>query len=655
MEQLIDFRAPEVQAVLPLLLEDKSTKRNLVWATDPPEALRDVADDKSEITIPQLQRMGYEAILPRMMKQADTQQERTRKKGEVFSPAWVCNKMNNALDADWFGPDAPKSLFTEELPQSWQTTTEPVLFDKSHKWEKYVDSRRLEVTCGEAPFLASRYDAATGELIPVGNRIGILDRKLRVVNENTSTEADWVKWSIRAIQSTYGYEWQGDNLLLARTNILLTFIEYLQDRWRRSPTTKELKTVANVIAWNLWQMDGLSLSIPGGKPQPETEQLDLFSMLGSAEEQPPAVSCKVKDWRRNKTQDFETIQEGSTSMKFDYVIGNPPYQDERQGTSNTATPVYHQFMDASYEVADKVLLITPARYLFNTGYTPKKWNQERLDDEHFKIEHYYADATEAFKGVDIKGGVAISYRDADKRFEPIQVFTPFPTLNKIFHKVIDRKDFASLCDIVVTSFAYHFTKTLYEENPELKGRASKGHDFDLQSNVFETLPEVFFGDKPDSDDYIRILGRIDNQRCWKYIKRRYVTKVENLDTYKLFLSKANGAGQFGETLPDGILGRPGDGATITFLSIGSFETAGEVEMCAKYLKTKFARALLGVLKATQNGSKPVFRMIPIQDFTSHSDIDWSRSIAEIDQQLYRKYGLTADEINFIETHVKEMA
>ena len=350
MERLIDFRAPEVQTALPVLLQDKSTKRNIIWATDPPEALRDVADDKSEITMPQLQQMGYEAILPRMMKQADTQQERTRKKGEVFSPAWVCNKMNNALDANWFGPDAPKNLFTEELPQSWQTTPEPVPFDNSHKWEKYVDSRRLEVTCGEAPFLASRYDAATGEMIPVGKRIGILDRKLRIVNENTSTEADWLKWAIRAMQSTYGYEYQGDNLLLARTNLLMTFVEYLQARWERLPTTKELYTVANIIAWNVWQMDGLRLSVPGGKPQPETEQLDFFSMFGTAEEQTPAVSCKVKDWRSNKTQDFETIQEGSTSMKFDYVIGNPPYQDETLGDNKGyAPPVYNKFLDASYE------------------------------------------------------------------------------------------------------------------------------------------------------------------------------------------------------------------------------------------------------------------------------------------------------------------
>lgn len=342
-------------------------------------------------------------------------------------------------------------------------------------------------------------------------------------------------------------------------------------------------------------------------------------------------------------------------MKWDFAIGNPAYQDERQGTSNTATPVYHQFMDASYTIADKTMLITPARFLFNTGYTPKKWNQERLDDEHFKVMQYYADAAEVFQGVDIKGGVAISYRDSDKQFAPIQVFTPFSELNTIFHKVIVRNDFESLCDIIVTSFAYHFTPTLYEENPSLRGRASKGHDFDLQSNVFETFPEIFYDDKPADGDYIRILGRESNQRCWKYIRRNYVNHVENLDAYKLFLSKACGTGQFGETLPDGVVGVPADGATITFLSIGSFATQYEVTTCAKYLKTKFVRALLGVLKATQNGSKPVFRMIPLQDFTDKSDINWNTSIADIDQQLYKKYGLSQEEIDFIETHVKEMA
>ena len=393
MEQLIDFHAPEVQAVLDTLLKDKSTGKNIIWATDPPEELQTVmyepVTDRSQITTQQLGLTHYEVVLPRMMKQTDTQQQRTRKKGEVFSPAWVCNKMNNALDADWFGAlgaGETAGQFTVELPQGWQTVETPVQFPacggKTPAWVQYVQSRRLEVTCGEAPFLASRYDAATGEMIPVARRIGILDRKLRVVSENATTEDEWRKYATHAVQSTYGYEYQGDNLLLARVNLLLTYAEHLQARWQRKPTKEELQPIATIISWNLWQMDGLRLSVPGGKPQPETEQLDLFSMFGAAEPQPPTVSCKVKNWRKGShgtAQNFETIQEGSTSMKFDYVIGNPPYQDERQGTSTTALPVYNNFMDASYKVGSSVMLITPARFLFNAGRTPKQWNEQMVD------------------------------------------------------------------------------------------------------------------------------------------------------------------------------------------------------------------------------------------------------------------------------------
>lgn len=244
MEQLIDFHAPEVQAVLDTLLKDRSTGKNIIWATDPPEELQTVmyepVTDRSQITTQQLRLTHYEVVLPRMMKQTDTQQQRTRKKGEVFSPAWVCNKMNNALDADWFrglGAEESAGQFTVELPQGWQTVETPVQFPvckgRTPAWVQYVQSRRLEVTCGEAPFLASRYDAATGEMIPVARRIGILDRKLRVVSENAATEDEWCKYATHAVQSTYGYEYQGDNLLLARVNLLLTYkrIEFvsLQD------------------------------------------------------------------------------------------------------------------------------------------------------------------------------------------------------------------------------------------------------------------------------------------------------------------------------------------------------------------------------------------------------------------------------------------
>lgn len=671
MEQLIDFHAPEVQAVLDTLLKDKSTGKNIIWATDPPEELQTVmyepVTDRSQITIQQLGLTHYEVVLPRMMKQTDTQQQRTRKKGEVFSPAWVCNKMNNALDADWFrglGAEESAGQFTVELPQGWQTVETPVQFPacggRTPAWVRYVQSRRLEVTCGEAPFLASRYDAATGEMIPVVRRIGILDRKLRVVSENAATEEEWRKYATHAVQSTYGYEYQGDNLLLARVNLLLTYAEHLQARWQRKPTKEELQPIATIISWNLWQMDGLRLSVPGGKPQPETEQLDLFSMFGAAEPQLPTVSCKVKNWRKGShgtAQNFETIQEGSTSMKFDYVIGNPPYQDETLGDNKGfAPPVYNKFLDASYEIAEKVEMIHPARFLFNAGSTPKAWNEKMLSDPHFKVLHYEADASSIFPNTDIKGGVVVSYRDSCSDFGAIGVFTKYAKLNAILHKVTETADFISLSNIVVTRTAYRLTDKMHEDHPEAIGQLSKGHAYDMATNIFDRLPQIFFDAKPtDGKDYIRILGRTNNERAYKYVRRDYVNKVKNLDKFKLFIPKANGIGAFGEVISSPITATPGVGSTETFLSIGILDSEYEMDAALKYIKTKFARALLGVLKTTQDITPDKWKYVPLQDFTAHSDIDWSKSVAEIDQQLYRKYDLTADEIEFIETHVKEMA
>ena len=668
MEQLIDFHAPEVQAVLDTLLKDKSTGKNIIWATDPPEELQTVmyepVTDRSQITTQQLGLTHYEVVLPRMMKQTDTQQQRTRKKGEVFSPAWVCNKMNNALDADWFrglGAEETAGQFTVELPQGWQTMETPVQFPacggKTPAWVQYVQSRRLEVTCGEAPFLASRYDAATGEMIPVARRIGILDRKLRVVSENAATEDEWRKYATHAVQSTYGYEYQGDNLLLARVNLLLTYAEHLQARWQRKPTKEELQPIANIISWNLWQMDGLHLSVPGGKPQPETEQLDLFSMFGAAEPQPPTVSCKVKNWRKGShgtTQNFETIQEGSTSMKFDYVIGNPPYQETLQNTSDK--PIYNDFMDASYQISDKVELITPARFLFNAGKTAKVWNEKMLNDVHLKVLYYEPDSSKMFSNTDIKGGVAITYRDGNAEFGAIGSFTPYNELNDILHRVKNHKSFVSIEKIVITSFAYHYTDRLHEDYPDAASRLSKGHAYDLKSNAFDRLSDVYQDEKPDDGhDYIRIFGRQNNERTYKFIRRDYVNNVANLDKYKLFMPKANGTGAFGEVLTLPEISEPGVGATESFVSIGLFDTAEECGNLLKYIKSRFMRAMLGVVKITQDLTPSKWKYVPLQDFTAHSDIDWSKSVAEIDQQLYRKYDLTADEIEFIETHVKEMA
>ena len=198
-------------------------------------------------------------IRPRVTKSTEEQTMRTRKKAEVFTPAWLCNKMNNHCDAEWFGRE---SVFNIEEERSWNPTVDKIEFPPGRSWEDYVYSKRLEITCGEAPYLVSRYDASSGEIIPVHKRIGILDRKLRIVNENVKNRELCNTWVLRAFESVYGYEYQGDNLLLARINLLETFCEYTRDRWNEEPSDLALKRLANIISWNLWQMDGICGTVP---------------------------------------------------------------------------------------------------------------------------------------------------------------------------------------------------------------------------------------------------------------------------------------------------------------------------------------------------------------------------------------------------------
>lgn len=346
-------------------------------------------------------------------------------------------------------------------------------------------------------------------------------------------------------------------------------------------------------------------------------------------------------------------------MKFDFVIGNPPYQDETNGEErNYAPPVYYMFLDEAYKIADAVEMIHPARFLFNAGSTPKAWNEKMLNDKHFKVLHYEPDSNKVFSDLStpIKGGVAITYRDRKADYGAIQAFTQFPELNSITHKVIGNQFFQSLSEIVFSRTAYRLTDIMHEENPEAINQLSSGHAYDMSSNIFQRLPNIFYDEKPnDNKEYIRIIGRDNNRRIYKYIRKDYVNTVKNLYSFKVYVAQANGSGQFGEALSQLIIEGPGVGATETFISIGNFNTLLEAEALEKYIKTKFLRALLSVLKVTQNGNKPVWRMIPLQDFTTSSDIDWSASIPNIDKQLYKKYNLSEEEINFIETKVKEMA
>lgn len=311
MEKLIDIASSPIREQLDLLLKDKSTKKNIIWATDTYSELGHGFTDKEQIDQTLLLQHA-DMIKPRIQKSEETQQERTRKKAEVFTPAWLCNMMNNYCDQDWFGR---KDVFNvENEDHSWTVVEEPIVFPKRKRWQQYVDSRRLEITCGEAPYLVSRYDVSTGILIvPSKNRIGQLDRKLRIVNENTSDYDDWVKWTIRAFEASYGYEYQGDNLLIARANLLLTFVDYYKERWEKEPDEKLLRTIVNKIVWNIWQMDGLKDTVPLGKPYEEFHQMSLFDVIpeldGTAEEEQEAVLCKIYNWRKDNSVLFKSLKE----------------------------------------------------------------------------------------------------------------------------------------------------------------------------------------------------------------------------------------------------------------------------------------------------------------------------------------------------------
>lgn len=314
MNSLIDISSSPVVNLLDLLLQDKSTKRNIIWATDSYEELGDGFQDKEQITRFRLLQHA-DLIRPRIQKSLETQQERTRKKAEVFTPAWLCNKMNNDCDEVWFGR---KQVFNvESSDHTWTAVEGNIEFppQKGRKvpiWQRYVDSRRLEITCGEAPYLVSRYDAATGEtILPLTQRIGQLDRKLRVVDENTTGYEEWVKWALRAFEASYGYEYQGDSLLIGRINLLLTFIEYYRKRWQDEPDVKLLQGITNRIAWNLWQMDGLKDTVPLGKPYTSYQQIDLFEEESNPTdvEKREAIPCKIYDWRRDNSVLFMKLKE----------------------------------------------------------------------------------------------------------------------------------------------------------------------------------------------------------------------------------------------------------------------------------------------------------------------------------------------------------
>ena len=361
--------------------------------------------------------------------------------------------------------------------------------------------------------------------------------------------------------------------------------------------------------------------------------------------------------RQNKPFDSITMNdeviEGDEIVNFDITVGNPPYQEE--GFNNgRKLPIYDSFMDISYTISQQAVLITPARFLFEAGQTAKEWNRKMLNDEHFRVMMYEPDASTIFSNAEIKGGVAISMRDSKKKYGKIGVFTAYTELNSILKKVCSTEEGKAKLDSIISSQGiYRFSDKLFAEHPEVEALSGNGTGAKIISKIVEMLPAIFMDAPEASIACVKFLAKTKAGRQFKYIRREYLQDNPYLDTFNIMIPESNGSGAF-ETLVSPLIAAPGEGSADTFISMGMFAIEVEAECLRKYIKTKFTRAMLGIKKVTQHNPKATWEYVPMQDFTEDSDIDWSKSISEIDKQLYSKYGLSKEEIDFIETKVSSM-
>lgn len=358
-------------------------------------------------------------------------------------------------------------------------------------------------------------------------------------------------------------------------------------------------------------------------------------------------------------------------MKFDFVIGNPPFNETTE-VNNRSGALYPLFYDEAKTLTDKYLLISPARFLFNAGLTSKEWNKKMLSDPHLKVEYFNKVSGEVFANTDIKGGVAIIYRDATQNFGAIEEFIPDENLRNLLSE-IKKTDYVPMTNIMYGGrsdlkfnelYLQHYPNTKEDRLKAIQKKHPKvlklgvNEEYELKSPTLDILDYTFYNEEPkNKEDYYKLLGLVGKERVYRWIERKFMTPRyddNNINHYKVFIPKAIGSGRFGEVMSTAVAAEPGTSSTPTFISIGKFNTIEEAENTIKYTKTKFARALLGVLKITQDNIPSKWKYVPVQNFTNSSDIDWGKSISDIDKQLYKKYKLKQKEIDFIEENVKEM-
>lgn len=315
-QELVDIKENNIYQfdfeLLNILLKDMTTGKNILWGTDNYLNHGYLYSPNCEMNYEQITSYNGNIIKPRTKKSKVEQTKRIRDKAEVFTPAWICNKQNNLIDNAWFGK---KNIFNIETSTSWKPVKKKITFPEGKNWYDYVKELRLEITCGEAPYLVSRYDTTTGDIIPVMDRIGLLDRKIRIVNENVSNENEWYEWIKNAFKSIYAYEWQGDSLLIARENLLYTFSDNYIYKFDKKPTVEQVKEIAYIISWNIFQMDGIKFVVPYSC---KNDVQINYTLFGEEKIESTCPGCKKNNYKTHNGI-YVKIMNWETNRKIKFV------------------------------------------------------------------------------------------------------------------------------------------------------------------------------------------------------------------------------------------------------------------------------------------------------------------------------------------------
>lgn len=620
----LDKKFKKTTNIQNILLKNRSTGDNIYI---------DKSSDKNKL-LQMLDVNDIEHIKPRYGKDKQSQKARTGKNAEVFTPQWIIANQNKLLDP------------------------------KNKKIEQYVKTTWLEIACGEGSYIVTRYDMQTGQTISIDKRTGFLDLKFHKINKNVRKKKKWNRLAILAYKASYGLELQGDSLFLARKNLLYSYIEYYKRKWNRFPKYRDLERIAIIVSYNVFQMDIIQ----------ETELSTQSSCVGQLQlfmTEPNNPYVSVKRWTTGKMVPIDSFQVNN-------LVGNPPYQQNDKGKRKdskqnaSATAIYPIFVEWSKTRSKKQSLLIPSRWISGAGKGTKKFVDSMLDDFSIKSLVVYPDARKVFTDNEIKGGVCYFLRDItyngdceltvfDKNVLEQFVKGPKKRLkNPISKTIVLYKQLETILEKV------HKKSPLTGAN--FQTYISENRPYGFRTDFFESQIECDTYNltwAKDSYNNIGIYGtkttdedgtNAKRERVWGYLSKKSVYQAnasnltfleKSLNKYKLFVPKANGNGKLGEKLAKTEIGKPMDICTETFIQIGPFKTLKEVQHVQKYLETQFFQILLGILKITQDNPKRVWRCIPIQDFTSKSDVPWRESIEKIDAYFCEKYELDLDEKEFI--------